>query len=148
MKIETRVASWERDADALRRVRHEVFVIEQNVAPDLEWDGEDASCRHAVALIDGRCVGTGRLSPGGKIGRMAVLREARGLGVGSAILGRLVDMALDAGMDRVYLHAQVHALDFYARHGFVAEGPEFDEADIPHRLMACDPRRAAGTRPR
>lgn len=137
MTIETRVASWGRDAGALRRIRHQVFVVEQNVPPDLEWDGEDEACAHAIALVDGECVGTGRLSPQGKIGRMAVLASARGLGVGSAILERLVQMARAGGMARVYLHAQVHALDFYARHGFVAEGPEFDEAGIPHRLMAC-----------
>jgi predicted GNAT family N-acyltransferase len=135
MIIDTRVASWERDAQAMRRVRHEVFVVEQNVPPDLEWDGEDEACRHAIALIDGKCVGTGRLSPGGKIGRMAVVSSARGRGIGSALLEKLVEMAASAGMARVYLNAQTHALDFYARHGFVAEGPEFDEADIAHRRM-------------
>lgn len=135
MTIETRVASWAHDADSLRHIRHEVFVVEQKVPKQLEWDGEDEACHHALAFIDGHCVGTGRLSREGKIGRMAVLRPARGLGVGSALLEKLVSMAVGAGMEQVYLHAQIHALAFYERHGFIAEGPEFDEADIPHQHM-------------
>jgi predicted GNAT family N-acyltransferase len=116
-----------------------VFVHEQNVPADLEWDGLDAGCLHAlVEDADGTAIGTGRLAPDGKIGRMAVLAAHRGRGIGAAVLAHLIDAACAAGMPRVYLYSQVHALGFYARFGFVAEGPEFFEADIPHRAMALD----------
>jgi predicted GNAT family N-acyltransferase len=88
-----------------------------------------------VETEDGLAIGTGRLAPDGKVGRMAVLAEYRGLGVGAAVLDHLLDCARAAGMTRCYLHAQTHALDFYARHGFVAHGAEFVEADIPHQEM-------------
>ena len=81
-------------------------------------------------------VGTGRLLPDGHVGRMAVLRDWRGRGVGSAILSALVDRAAARGMGRLVLNAQTHAVPFYARHGFAAFGEEFMEADIPHIAMA------------
>ncbi len=137
MSIETRVAKWSDDQKTLRAIRHAVFVVEQAVPPDLEWDGEDKDCQHALVIVDGRYVATGRITRAGKIGRMAVLKEARGAGIGGALLQQLLEMARDAGFDSVYLHAQTHALRFYARHGFVADGPEFDEAAIPHRHMTC-----------
>ncbi len=135
--ITTRKASWADDQQTLHDIRRTVFVVEQKVPPDLEWDGEDADCQHALATLDGRHVGTGRITPTGKIGRMAVLNEARGAGIGGALLQQLITLARDAGLKQVYLHAQTHALRFYERHGFVANGPEFDEADIPHRHMIC-----------
>lgn len=142
MKYEIRPASWERDHHAIRRVRETVFVVEQAVDPELEWDGLDESCDHAVVeLPDGSIIGTGRLvcvGADGKIGRMAVLQEHRGKGVGMAILQFLVEAARERGMHRARLNAQTHALAFYARAGFVAEGPEFDEADIPHRHMTME----------
>ena len=131
-----RLAHWSRDEAAIRRVRERVFVEEQHVPPDLEWDGLDGDCLHAVAEVENRdVIGTGRLHPGGKIGRMAVLRPWRHQGVGAAILAELVAEAQRRRQPEVYLHAQTRALEFYARHGFVAEGDEFDEAGIPHRLM-------------
>lgn len=135
MKFEVRDALWAQDQAQLKAVRQAVFVEEQAVPADLEWDGKDAGSQHVVAFADGRCVGTGRLETDGKIGRMAVLADARGCGVGAAILECLVQRAAACGMDKVYLHAQCHALDFYSRHHFAASGPVFDEAGIPHRLM-------------
>lgn len=135
-RIVTRMADWQRDRNALRRIREHVFVHEQRVDPALEWDGHDAACLHALAAIgDGEPVATGRLQPDGKIGRMAVLREWRGRGLGRAILDQLLEAAAGAGLEEVHLHAQTHALAFYERAGFVAEGEEFDEAGIPHRCM-------------
>ncbi|MBT8136611.1 MAG: GNAT family N-acetyltransferase [Gammaproteobacteria bacterium] len=132
----TRLAHWNEDRELIRRIRQTVFVIEQEVDPELEWDGLDAECIHALAgPSPADIVATGRLQYDGKIGRMAVLAAARGQGLGAAILDRLVEAAIATGLDEVYLHAQSHALAFYERHGFVAEGPEFDEANIPHRLM-------------
>lgn len=132
----TRLACWNEDRDLIKHIRQTVFVVEQDVDPELEWDGLDANCVHALAgPSEAEIVATGRLQEDGKIGRMAVLSAARGRGLGAAILDCLVEAARDAGLRQVYLHAQSHALPFYERHGFVAEGPEFDEADIPHRLM-------------
>ncbi len=131
-----RVARWPEDIPALRQVREPVFVKEQEVPLELEWDEDDPRCHHILAEDpSGRPIGTGRLSPQGKIGRMAVLKEWRGHGVGSALLDALVAQARTVGLEECLLHAQTSALSFYERHGFVAEGPEFEEADIPHRLM-------------
>lgn len=134
--FKVRLADWERDEPALREVRTSVFVKEQAVSEREEWDGLDAECTHAVAENPEQGVfGTGRLHPSGKIGRMAVLPEWRGQGVGAAILRRLLEEATGRGLESVYLHAQVQVLGFYSRFGFVAEGEEFEEAGIPHRLM-------------
>lgn len=131
-----RLADWSMDEAALRDVRTRVFVQEQSVSEVLEWDGLDDCCIHAIAeTASGGVIGTGRLHPTGKIGRMAVLAAWRGRGVGAGILRRLLESAMQKGLEEVYLHAQVAVVGFYARLGFVAEGPEFEEADIPHRLM-------------
>jgi predicted GNAT family N-acyltransferase len=132
----TRLADWDADQDGLRAVRQRVFVVEQAVPESEEWDGLDGDCVHAVAETgqDG-IIATGRLHPSGKLGRMAVLPPWRGCGVGASILRRLLDEAARQGLDTVYLHAQVPVLGFYARFGFIAEGEEFLEAAIPHRLM-------------
>ena len=126
---------WESARAEASRIRTEVFVREQRVPAEIEMDEHDAACLHALAYVDGKAVGTGRLLPDGHIGRMAVLRESRASGVGSAILLRLIDEARRRGMREVRLSAQTHALDFYARHGFVAVGGVFEEAGIPHQEM-------------
>ena len=133
--VRIRRANWDDDRDTLRSLRHTVFVVEQNVPEDLEWDGEDAHCVHALAFLGDTAVGTGRLNKAGKIGRMAVLSTARGHGVGAAILRHLVDAARESGLPSAHLNAQSHALAFYERAGFVAYGPAFDEAGIEHRAM-------------
>lgn len=131
-----REARWPDDAAALKQIREEVFVDEQNVPPDLEWDGEDPHCRHVIAeAADGTPIGTGRLMPGGQIGRMAVRKPWRGRGVGSALLLALVEQARQEALPDCHLHAQVSAIPFYERHGFSAEGDVFMDANIPHRNM-------------
>ena len=131
-----RRADWERDVEQIRRIRETVFVVEQAVPPALEWDGLDSLCTHALAEDQNRdAIGTGRLHPSGKIGRMAVLHHWRGHGVGAAILGHLIDAARERGIKEVFLHGQTRVLGFYAGFGFVAEGAQFEEAGIPHRLM-------------
>ncbi|OGA08308.1 MAG: GNAT family N-acetyltransferase [Betaproteobacteria bacterium RIFCSPHIGHO2_12_FULL_69_13] len=118
------------------RIRFAVFVEEQRVPPEIELDDMDARCIHALAYApDGTAIGTGRLLPDGHIGRMAVIRDWRGRGVGSAILESLVRAAASRGDSRVVLSAQTHALDFYRRQGFVAEGEVYEEAGIPHQAM-------------
>ena len=119
------------------RVRDAVFVVEQGVPPEVERDEWDQRSDHALALDrDCRVVGTGRLLPDGHIGRMAVLPEWRGHGIGGRILASLIARAHERGMRRVVLNAQTHAVPFYARHGFTAFGDEFMEAGIPHVAMA------------
>ncbi len=142
MKYSVRSADWDADREPIRRVREQVFVVEQAVDPDLEWDGLDQVCEHAVVETErGDIVATGRLyckGDVGKIGRMAVLKAYRGHGIGMAILDFLVERARIRGLSSAHLNAQTHALAFYGRAGFVAEGPEFDEANIPHRHMTLE----------
>lgn len=142
MKYRVRAADWDEDRESIRKVREQVFVVEQAVDPVLEWDGLDAVCEHAVvAIASADIVATGRLhceGGAGKIGRMAVLKPYRGQGLGAAILAFLVERARARGMKVAHLNAQTHALAFYERAGFTAEGPEFDEAGIPHRHMQME----------
>jgi predicted GNAT family N-acyltransferase len=112
-----------------------LFVEEQRVPREIEMDARDAACVHALAYMQGRAVGTGRLLPDGHIGRMAVLEECRSCGVGGAILERLVEEARRRGVREVVLSAQTHALGFYRRYGFREDGPVFEEAGIPHQAM-------------
>ena len=136
-RFSIRLCDWEHDAPALRRVRHDVFVIEQKIPESLEWDAADAASLHALAEDDaGGPIGCGRLLADGHVGRLAVVRAWRGRGVGAALLGRLVDEARLRGHARVVLNAQTQAMPFYARYGFEASGSEFDEAGIPHREMS------------
>ena len=131
-----RLTDWRTDAEALRLVRRRVFIDEQRVPENLEWDDVDEACTHALASgSDGAPVGCGRLLADGHIGRMAVLASWRGRGVGDALLATLVETARARGDARVLLNAQTHALPFYARHGFVAQGAPFEEAGIPHQAM-------------
>lgn len=147
-ELTIRVADWEGDQAGLRAVRTRVFVEEQSVSEEEEWDGLDAECRHVVAEAKAEgIVGTGRLHPSGKVGRMAVLPHWRGRGVGAMLLLRLIEEARAQSLESLYLHAQVPVLGFYARYGFVAEGEEFDEAGIPHRLMRLSLRPEAAASP-
>jgi predicted GNAT family N-acyltransferase len=137
--FEVQVLDWEAARPLAHPVREAVFVVEQGVPPALEIDELDPVCDHAVVLSDrGRAVATGRLIPDGRIGRMAVLREWRGRGVGAAVLARLVERARERGMTTVALSAQTHAAPFYARFGFIARGEQYIEAGIPHLKMARD----------
>jgi len=129
-------ASWQDDRGAIERVRRAVFIEEQGILEADEWDESDPVSRHVLAGITKRdAVGTGRLEPTGKIGRVAVLPQWRGRGVGSQIVAHLVKQATELGLVQVYLHAQASAVAFYERLGFQVDGPEFDEVGIPHRRM-------------
>ena len=120
----------------LRTVRETVFVQEQRVPLELEWDALDPQCVHVLARdAAGQPIGTGRLTPEHKIGRMAVLAPWRGRGVGDALLLALLAAARERGWREVSLHAQVSAQDFYARHGFLPLGERFEEAGIGHQTM-------------
>ncbi|MGW1405990.1 GNAT family N-acetyltransferase [Streptomyces sp. NPDC002403] len=145
----TRTAVGEQDLAACFLVRKDVFVGEQDVPEEIEYDEYDAVALHVVAVAaDGSPLGTGRLLHGpaaaartggdpavGSLGRLAVTREARGLGVGAALVRAIEDAARELGLAAVDLHAQTHALGFYERLGYVAYGPEFPDAGMPHRAM-------------
>lgn len=127
---------WPSHAAAINAVRRRVFIEEQGVPEALEWEARDDRCDWFTASVGDRVVGIARLTPEGQIGRMAVLPAWRGRGLGSALVQRVVEHARAKGLRTVWLHAQVHALPFYARLGFRAEGEVFMEAGIPHRRMA------------
>jgi len=129
-------ANWAGDGDTLRAIREQVFVVEQRVPVEEEVDALDPISRHVVARdTDGNAIATARLTPKHTIGRMAVLGEWRGKGVGEALLRTLVEQARMLGWPEVTLDAQTHAIAFYERAGFIVEGPEFLDCDIPHRVM-------------
>lgn len=136
MNIEVRMGDWASMQTAARAVRDEVFIVEQQIPVELEWDEMDGLCMHAVAFDQaGQAIGTGRLLPDGHIGRMAVLRRARGQGVGGLLLAALMSGARQRGDREVLLSAQVHAEPFYQRHGFLPEGEHYLDAGIEHVTM-------------
>lgn len=130
-------ATWHGDDQpGLRHVREQVFLIEQQCPEDEEWDALDEKSQHVLARdLEGRPIGTGRLTPERKIGRMAVLAAWRGRGVGDAIVRLLVEHARALRWPAVELSAQTHAIPFYERFGFIAYGDEYLDCDIPHRMM-------------
>jgi predicted GNAT family N-acyltransferase len=138
-----RILAWEHAIELARPIREAVFVHEQGVSIEEEWDEWDVTSDHAIAFDpDGQPIGTGRLMPRAasdkgevRVGRMAVLKPWRGLGVGAALLAALLDLAASQGVEEVVLFAQTRAAPFYQRYGFEAEGPEFMEAGIPHLVM-------------
>lgn len=130
---------WAHDAPRLAAVRRTVFIDEQGVPEALEWDEHDDDSVHFLALAeDGSPIGCARLLPDGYVGRMAVLPGWRGRGVGRALLAAALAAARARGHAVLRLSAQTHAAAFYARAGFMAQGPVYDEAGIPHVAMQKD----------
>ncbi|MCU7372761.1 YbgC/FadM family acyl-CoA thioesterase [Paucibacter sp. O1-1] len=135
-----RVGAWAELGAEAQRIRQAVFVDEQKIPAEMEWDSADASCLHAVAYNRlGRPLATGRLLehvPGvAKIGRMAVIAALRGSRVGREVLEALMQAGRERGYREVLLHAQLSAEGFYTRAGFQRRGPVFDEAGIAHVEM-------------
>ena len=126
------------EIEQVMALRHAVFCEEQGVPAALERDAEDAAAQHVVALDGGRVVGTCRLIGDGRtvrLGRMAVARSHRGQGLGAALLDAAHWIAAESGAAEVAIHAQLSALGFWERAGYVAEGPEFEEAGFAHVAM-------------
>ena len=136
MSVKIAVTEDLRTCQALRRT---VFIEEQNVPEADEVDGRDAGAVHLLATVDGRPVGTARLlvsGDSGKIGRVCVLAEMRGKGIGALLIEAAVrEFAANPAIGKVKLSAQINALPFYVRLGFVAEGDEYLDAGIVHRDM-------------
>lgn len=126
---------WQALGEIASHIRRVVFIDEQQVPQDEEWDGQDPACHHFLAYLDGNPVGTARLLPDGHIGRVAVLAEARGTGIGGQLMAAAIATAQRVGHPQVVLSSQLHALAFYERLGFVAHGETFMDAGIPHREM-------------
>jgi len=124
------------DAQALAMpIRKSVFIEEQQVAESEEWDDEDNSATHIIAIKNGQAVATARLTQKGKIGRMSVLKAHRKQGIGSMMLVELINTAKQEGLQDIKLWSQTHAQTFYKKHGFIACGDEFLDAGITHIEM-------------
>ena len=128
-------AEWSKDQSALQQLRSEVFIKEQKVPPELEWEEQDADANHWLALLDDKPIGCCRMLRDGHIGRMAVLAEYRKQGAGMALLEAALSHARKLNLLDVYLYAQTQAINFYQKAGFIASGEEFLDANIPHRTM-------------
>lgn len=133
--VQIRIADWQKDKAELTGIRRKVFIEEQQVPEDMEWDEYDDTSTHFLATLEDKTIATARLKPDGQIGRMAVLTEFRNQGIGSRLLQFVLQDARNKNFKKIYLHAQVTALAFYDKHGFTAHGEIFYEADIPHRKM-------------
>lgn len=137
MDIQLTITNFTDHQDALYKVRHQVFVIEQNVPADMELDDRDEHCRHALITLNGEPVATGRidLEQNGRIGRVAVMQSTRQYGLGRKIMDALETEARSAGLKSVWLHAQESALGFYEKLGYQVHGDAFMEAGILHKPM-------------
>jgi predicted GNAT family N-acyltransferase len=136
--IELSITNWTKAQSLVKPLRYQVFVIEQKVPEEMEWDEFDEIAWHAIVTADNQTIGTGRLileDQIAKIGRMAVQSSRRNQGIGKSILNALIQTAKEKGAQELILHAQVHAIAFYAKADFEPHGPIFDEAGIPHVEM-------------
>jgi len=138
-----RIADWHNPTDqaAIRDIREQVFIKEQHVPVELEWDELDETCTHLLAtLASGQAIATARIhlpenTQTCNIGRMSVLAEYRHQGIASQMLSRLKTTATDNNVNRIELNAQTTAIPFYVQHGFEQSGNEFLDAGIPHYKM-------------
>lgn len=134
-KTNVRVADWHKDNADIRRVRDAVFVAEQCVPPELEWDAEDGDAIHFLAFEGDYAIGTARLLPDGEVGRLSVLKDWRSMKVGEALLSAVIYEAEQRDLKEQKLSAQVQAVAFYQRFGFTVVSEEFLEAGLPHVNM-------------
>lgn len=134
--IDISIVNWSERQSELTSIRRTVFIEEQNVPENIERDGRDSDCFHVFASVkEGKPIGTARMDKNGKIGRMAVLREYRGRGVGRKMLQVIMDWGRSKGITGFYLSAQIGAMGFYRKMGFEPYGEEFEEAGMKHVNM-------------
>jgi predicted GNAT family N-acyltransferase len=129
------ICDYESHTENICAIRYEVFVDEQNVPEELEIDGLDGKAKHVLTFVDGVPMGTGRILSDGHIGRVAVLKNYRGLGIGKSIMKELIKCAQDMSLEKVWLSSQWHAHSFYLDLGFVCVGEVYKEAGIEHIKM-------------
>ncbi|WP_286831650.1 MULTISPECIES: GNAT family N-acetyltransferase [Acinetobacter] len=124
--------TWAELAAAARLIREAVFIQEQHIASEDEWDAEDKLCTHFVAYLHDQPVATARLLTNNSIGRVAVLTSARGFKIGQQLMQAVIDYACAEGRQFVKLSSQVHAIGFYQALGFQLQGDEYLDCGIPH----------------
>lgn len=127
--------TWQQSSRPLKQIRSAVFIEEQHVPAELEWDEFDQQSIHFLALHDNQAIATARLKPDGQIGRMAVLHGYRHQGIGTKLLLSVLLHARNNGYSMVYLHAQKQAIDFYKKFELIKNGTEFIDAGILHQAM-------------
>jgi predicted GNAT family N-acyltransferase len=138
MNISIQITHWDEAKSQVMPIRHEVFIKEQEVPEELEWDEFDQYALHAIVKKDQEVIGTARLiidKANARIGRMAIQKKYRQQGIGQKLLSILIQTAKEKGAQECILHAQTHAIAFYAKSDFEPNGPIFDEAGIPHVEM-------------
>lgn len=135
MSIESKICDYKGNEKDICNIRFKVFVDEQNVPEELEIDGLDDEAKHVLAYLDDEPIGTGRILIDGHIGRVAVLKKYRGLGIGKSIMKELIDWSQKNNLEKLWLSSQWHAHSFYLDLGFVCEGEVYEEAGIDHIKM-------------
>lgn len=137
MEFKIVITTYRQHIEAIRKARIEVFVNEQQAPLEVEFDDQDERCIHAVIFDQTEPVATGRLNleQDGRIGRIAVMKSHRRMGLGSRVMVALEQEAIEANAEQIWFHAQVHAVEFYQSLGYETEGDEFPEDDIPHVIM-------------
>ena len=135
MNITSIICDYKSNIEDICAIRYEVFVDEQNVPEELEIDGLDGEAKHVLAFVDGVPIGTGRILDDGHIGRVAVLKDYRGFGIGKLIMKELIKWAQDITLKKVWLSSQWHAHSFYLDLGFACVGEIYKEAGINHIKM-------------
>ncbi|MEY3375254.1 MAG: hypothetical protein RLZZ497_587 [Pseudomonadota bacterium] len=139
LKVE--IAKWIDDHTQLKNIREKVFIQEQKVTPELEWDGMDEKAIHFLVFNDKAAIGCARaivIKDHMQLGRMAVLKEYRGQGIGSALIEKAMTIAKLNQLSAIYISAQCHAIDFYKKFGFEVKSDIYLDAEIPHRDMTLD----------
>ena len=135
MNITSIICDYKSNIEDICAIRYEVFVNEQNVPEELEIDGLDNEAKHVLAFVDKVPIGTGRILSDGHIGRVAVIKNYRGLGIGKSIMKNLIKWAQDMSLEKVWLSSQWHAHSFYLDFGFVCVDEIYKEAGIDHIKM-------------
>ena len=138
MEYTLKLTRWDKEQTSLSEIRRRVFIEEQQVPEELEWDEDDKACIHVLVTNNQTPIATGRIKMDGHIGRMAVLKDYRNKGIGSAVLKALINFSKTLKMKSVYLHAQTSAIPFYEKHDFKTSSKEFMDAGIPHKTMQVD----------
>ena len=127
--------NWQQNNQEIKQIRTTVFIEEQHVPADLEWDEFDTQSIHFLAFHNNKAIATARLKPDGQIGRMAVVKDYRYKGIGKKLLTTVISRAENTGFSMIYLHAQKKAINFYKQFNFINNGEEFIDAGIKHQAM-------------
>lgn len=138
MDITVKNADWAYDKGNIKAIRQQVFINEQHVPEDMEWDQHDDSALHCLVFSDDQAVATARLQKDGQLGRMAVLKTFRGKGIGRLVINHMLELHHAQLSTDIFIHAQKHATGFYNQFGFVRQGSEFIEAGIAHYKMVLN----------